>query len=362
MVIYDAQGRVSLTNAQADRLFGYGHGSLLSQPVEILLPEKQRGDNAGAARYFHLKNLPIGGERFECTGRKQDGSEFPIEVCLSFLDDGVQPSFSAAIRDITEQLQREGALRRLSGRLLQIQDDERRRIAREVHDSLGQYLAAAKMHLHALEKEQSQLPKPAPIADGKSFADLRSDDLHSDDLRSDDLRSDNQSFAAPTIQECIDILDKAIAEVRTVSYLLYPPMLDEVGLQSAVSGYVEGFAKRSGIATDLEIDPGLGRLPRDVELSLFRVLQECLTNIHRHSGSRTARVKLAKAGACTVLEIRDEGKGLPDGSLDKFHKDVGATLGVGLRGMSARMHQLGGKLELSSDTKGTAIIATVPAA
>jgi signal transduction histidine kinase len=293
------------------------------------------------ARYFHLKDLPIGGERFECIGRKRDGAEFPIEVSLSFLDDGGRPCFSAAIRDITEQREREGALRRLSGRLLQIQDDERRRIAREVHDSLGQYLAAAKMHLQALDQERPQSGN-ARSSGSPGF--------------------DSQDRGGPTIQECIEILDKAITEVRTVSYLLYPPMLDEVGLQSAISGYVEGFAKRSGIATDLEIDPDLGRLPREVELSLFRVLQECLTNIHRHSGSQTARVKLATDGANTVLEIRDDGKGMPDGSLEKFHKDLGTTLGVGLRGMSARMHQLGGKLELFSDAKGTAIIATVPAA
>ncbi len=220
----------------------------------------------------------------------------------------------------------EDRLRRLSGRLMQSQDDERRRIARELHDSLGQYLVASKMSL--------------------------------------DLASMNSSTSSDRIKECladaINQIERAISETRTISHLLHPPLLDEVGLESALVWYAEGFAKRSGIAVEVAIAPSIGRLATDIETAVFRVVQECLTNVHRHSGSQTASVKLYRADGDLRLEVRDEGHGMPTASLAAEGQ---SALGVGLQGIRERVLQLHGNLEIiSGDEKGTTIIATIPGA
>jgi signal transduction histidine kinase len=217
----------------------------------------------------------------------------------------------------------EQSLRELSGQLLRLQDEERRRLGRDLHDSLGQYLAVLKMGL---------------------------DSLH--------LTSQTEG-AGTQISECLRLAEESIREVRTISYLLYPPMLEEMGLSTAIPWYLEGFGKRSGIETTLDISPACRRLPRDVELAIFRVLQESLTNVHRHSGSATAQVRIRVEGGAVILEVADRGKGIPPASLEAGRDAVG-TLGVGLRGMHERMRQLGGKLELSSSAAGTTVVATVP--
>jgi signal transduction histidine kinase len=148
-------------------------------------------------------------------------------------------------------------------------------------------------------------------------------------------------------------------EVRTISYLLYPPMLEEVGLRSAIPWYIDGFSKRSGIQVESQIDPGLGRLSRDAELAIFRILQESLTNVHRHSESSTATVRLGLDGETVYLEVSDQGKGISPSVLEPG-EDSSNTLGVGLRGMIERMRQLGGSLDLSSDERGTTIRASMP--
>ena len=153
--------------------------------------------------------------------------------------------------------------------------------------------------------------------------------------------------------------DECIREVRTISYLLYPPMLEEMGLQMAIEWHVEGFTRRSGIQVDCEVQPDMGRLPRDIEVAVFRVFQESLTNVHRHSGSPTAQVRLWPEEANIVLEVKDEGKGAPPGVLE-FSGEALGTLGVGLRGMNERVRQLGGKLELSSSEKGMTLRAVIP--
>lgn len=161
------------------------------------------------------------------------------------------------------------------------------------------------------------------------------------------------------IGECDLILEQATREVRTMSYLFHPPMLEEMGLKSAVQSYLEGFRQRSGIKVDFQADPDFGRLSSDTELGLFRVLQESLTNVHRHSESPTAQVWLRIEDQTAVLEVLDQGKGVPAAILE-FSNDSIATLGVGLRGMNERLRQLGGKLELTSSSVGTRVRATVP--
>lgn len=215
----------------------------------------------------------------------------------------------------------ESALRELSGQLLRMQDEERRHLGRELHDTVGQYLASLKMRL---------------------------------DLMSGDV----DSIAAQQLNDCIGLVDQTISEVRTMSYLLYPPMLEEMGLETAIPWYLDGFAKRSGIQTTSDIPSGLGRLSRDVELAFFRVIQESLTNVLRHSASATAHVRLAVQDGIARVEVQDQGRGIPDIVLNSAG-DATGTLGVGLRGMSERMRQLGGKLAMLSNDSGSTIIATV---
>jgi len=213
------------------------------------------------------------------------------------------------------------AQRALSAKVLTLQDEERRKFARELHDSVGQQLAAMKMAISIL---QTRLPEDT------------------------------------TLQDCVKMLDDSIAETRTISHLLHPPLLDEAGLNSASRWFVEGFGKRSGIEVRLEINDGAGRLPESTELVLFRVLQESLTNVHRHSGAKRADVSLVTAGNQVILRVRDYGRGMPVAVLQSLRED-GSGGGVGLAGMTERIREIGGRLEVSSSALGTEIVARVPA-
>jgi signal transduction histidine kinase len=216
----------------------------------------------------------------------------------------------------------ERSLRELSVRLLKTQDEERRHLGRELHDSVGQYLAVLKMELEVLKAGTA----PASDAEQRRFAD------------------------------CLRLVDQSITEVRTMSYLLYPPMLEEMGLEMAISWYLDGFTKRSGVQTKLEMPQPVGRVQREAELAIFRILQESLTNIHRHSESPSAEVRLLKKEGELLIEINDQGKGLPSLVLEAV-RDSCETTGVGLRGMTERMRQLGGKLEVVSSSSGTTVRA-----
>ncbi len=221
---------------------------------------------------------------------------------------------------VRERVRAEGAQRALSARLLTLQDEERRRFARELHDSVGQQLAAMKMALSMLEK---RLPGDGLVLD------------------------------------CLKILDDSIAETRTISHLLHPPLLDEAGLNSAARWFVEGFANRSGIAVNLDIEDGERRFAESIELVLFRVLQESLTNVHRHSGAKRADVGLSTVGDNVVLKIRDYGCGLPAAVLQNLRQE-GPGRGVGLAGMTERIREIGGRLEVTSSAGGSEVVARVP--
>lgn len=227
--------------------------------------------------------------------------------------------------DITERRQAEQELRQLSGRLIRLEDEERRRIARELHDSTGQVLAALLMNLGAVQQSAARLGKKARRA----------------------------------LAESLDLAKQCSQEVRTVAYLLHPPLLEELGLISALRIFVEGYTRRSGIHVDLEAPADFGRLPQEIELALFRVAQECLTNVHRHSVSPTARVQLAREFDGVRLEVRDEGRGIPPEKLGKAGQ-VLPGLGVGIAGMQERLRQLGGRLEIASSDRGTTITAIIP--
>jgi len=221
--------------------------------------------------------------------------------------------------------QAEASLRRLSGRLLHLQDEERRRISRELHDSTAQALAGLAMNLSLLSDRVSALDPAARRALAESLA----------------------------------LTEQCAREIRTVSYLLHPPLLEEVGLASALRWYAEGFTKRSGIRVELDMPPELGPLPRDVEIALFRVAQESLANVHRHADSATACIRLVRSRAEILLEISDQGRGILPGVLEKS-AGGGAGLGVGIAGMWERVTQLGGQLTVSSTGQGTTVRATLP--
>lgn len=229
-------------------------------------------------------------------------------------------------RQQTEEALREGeaTLRRLSGQLLKTQDQERRRIARELHDSVGQSLAALEMNLKIL-------------AGSGWLQDARS----------------RQALA-----ESFALADQCLDEIRTISHLLHPPAL-ELGLPSALRSYVEGFAERSGIQVRLDVPPDFARFPADAEIALFRIVQEGLRNIHQHSGSPTAGICLAQDAEYLVLELSDQGQGMPH---ERLHRCNGHTAapGVGIAGMRERIRQLGGRLEVESSPRGTTVRALLP--
>ncbi|MBA3912301.1 MAG: CHASE3 domain-containing protein [Acidobacteriales bacterium] len=220
-------------------------------------------------------------------------------------------------------LRSQEATRHLSVRLMQLQDEERRKFSRELHDSLGQYLSSLKMNLSMLQNPR--VPQ------------------------------------GPLIEQSMPILDESIAETRTLSHLLHPPLLDECGLALAADWYVQGFAERSGLKVKIEIAKDGERLPREIELVLFRVLQESLTNIHRHAGSDTAEVLLRREAAQVTLSVRDQGRGFEAGVLERLMTD-GSGVGVGLAGIRERVREMGGDLVVRSSTNGTVLQVFIPIA
>jgi PAS domain S-box-containing protein len=218
--------------------------------------------------------------------------------------------------------QRTAALRHLSARVLTLQDAERRRIARELHDSFGQYLVGLKLNLGMLRQSPGRL----------------------------ELWAQSE-----------ELMERCVAEVRTLSYLLHPPMIDDVGLASAARWFVEGMGQRSGIQVTLHAPRDLARLPAEVELVLFRVMQEGLTNVHRHSGATAAEVVIRREQQQMILEVKDNGCGISPEGLARFEQ-TGAGMGVGISGMLERVRELGGTLKVEAGSHGTSLRVTIPLA
>jgi len=345
----DPDGRVRNWNNGAKRIKGYDSTEIIGKHFSCFYPEEDLRNGKPA---WELEVAAREG-RFEDEGWRvrKDGSRFWANVIITAIrdDNGKLIGFGKVTRDVTERMQiertlheevaqrreaelhlqnSEKSLRELSLHLLRTQDEERRRIGRDLHDSLGQCLTALKIKLEMLASPTGQ----------------------------------GNDEAASEIAECIHLAEESLKEVRTISYLMYPPMLEEMGLESAIRWYVDGFSARSGISTTFEVGDDFGRPQRDVELALFRVLQESLTNVHRHSGGRTAHIRLLMSNGAVTLEVTDTGKGIPTGLLEQSGQDWTGALGVGLRGMNERMRQLGGSLEVVSTEKGTTVTATVPPA
>lgn len=244
----------------------------------------------------------------------------------------VHQRLDGAVKERTRELEEKNrtlleqteTVRELSGRLLHMRDEERRHIAREMHDSVGQLAAAIRINMQGLTKEAPALSPGSNLA----------------------------------LAENISLTDQLVREVRTISYLLHPPLLDELGLSSALTWFVEGFAQRSKIEVSVELSPDFGRLPQDLEIHLFRIVQECLTNVHRYSGSLTANIRLHRLPGLVRLEVADQGTGIPQEKLKRI--ECQGILGVGISGMRERARQFDGRLEITSSSNGTIVVAIIP--
>jgi PAS domain S-box-containing protein len=313
----DDKNQILFANKATQAIFGWTTQELLGQGLGVLIPDDCRA-------------AACGGERIEALGKHKDGHTIAAEVSISKPSEDSRHARTTVLRDVTERKQAEDeirrrnqALRELSRQLLRSQDDERRRIARELHDGTNQNLAALKINLSLLQDTDA-------IQDAKSRR---------------------------IIAEALALTDQSSREIRSLSYLLHPPMLDELGLDSALQSYVEGFCQRTGIEVALRSPARIGRLTQDTETTVFRIVQEALGNIHRHSGSKRANISLERVGNEIRLEISDEGKG---GVVMAPMAPGRIKMGVGLLGMRERAQQLGGSLEVVSSSSGTAIFVRLP--
>jgi two-component system, NarL family, sensor kinase len=312
--------------------------SIFSVPLEKFIGAPLQDFVSGEHVEF-LKTMLAGAKIASTRGeiRLQRGTQRPRTIRLTLSPNselGIDMICAVAtelteIVDTNEALRvTETSLRQLSARLLQLQDEERRRIARDLHDITGQKIVVLTMSLDRLAR----------------MSELR------------------KTPAEETIRESRDLLDKISDEIRTLSYVLHPPLLDECGLPSAVRWYAEGFEKRSGIKVNVQIDAELRRLTPDVETALFRVVQESLTNVHRYSGSSNAQIRITEVDREVRLEVIDHGKGTKGAATQAAETPLGAArLGVGIPGMRERLNQIGGRLDVDFGTQGTRVLAIVPA-
>jgi len=313
--IRNAADKISYWNEGAERLYGWASEEVLNRSVheilrtefpvpllEILETDRWEGELRHTTKYGYQITVS---SRWTTLRDRNGKSEGWLEINT----------------DITARKRAEESARRLSGRILSLQDDERRRIARGLHDSLGQYLAALKMNLDVFRTSKDDKAKLA--------------------------------------SDCAEIVDKCLNETRTISHLLHPPLLDEAGFDSAARWYVDGFSQRSGIKVNLNLPQKLSRMHRDVEVALFRAVQECLTNVHRHSGSSAVDVRLSLSAKQIRLEIKDDGRGIPQERLRSLNQGA-ADAGVGLAGMRERIREFGGSLEIRSERAGVTVIVRIP--
>ena len=319
IVVRDRDGKIQSWNEGAEETYGWKKEDALGNAVHHLLKTQFPRPLKEMEEELHR----TGHWQGQLVHQHRDGRQLFVNSRWAFLEQNGQDVILEINTDISARKQSEDSLRQLSAYLMTLQDQERRRIARELHDSTGQKLAAAKLQLDTL------------------------------------IKSGNLKAYENSIVETAQWIDECFQEIRTLSQLLHPPLLDESGLTSATRWLVDGFSGRSKIRVDLEVAGEVGRLPQPVELALFRVIQESLSNIHRHSGAKTAQIKLSRTDGNVSLEIRDHGKGIPSELLSDSGPEK-RVLGVGILGMRERLSQLGGTLQIDSSQSGTTVKVSVP--
>jgi PAS domain S-box-containing protein len=312
----DARGCVVYCNLSLAQLLGVPRENVIGRYLQdFLSPEDQP---ACEKLLKENQSLPTEGEMHV---RLADGRLIPANFSFTALARD-KSATGVLITDLTAKKQ----IMEFAARLQTMQDEERRRLARELHDSVGQTLAALSMNIGIAQAQSHKL----------------------------------DALGARAISENAHLVDQLSREIRTISHLLHPPLLDVAGLVSALRWYVDGFSERSHIKVDLEIPKAFGRLPDEMEIAIFRIVQECLTNIHRHSGSPTATIRLVQEGDRLTIQVQDDGKGIP---LEKQRALIESGLGgVGFAGMRERLRQLGGTLEIRSEGRGTLVGATLKVA
>lgn len=304
----DARGCIVYCNLSLAQLLGVPREKVIGGNLQDLLDP---ADQPLCQKLQH--EVQSGSSEGEMNLRLADGSQIPANFSFSVLsrDKSATGVLITDLRLQKQQLEYASSLQR-------IQEEERKRIARDLHDSVGQLLAAIAMNISIVQAQSDKLDAKAARA-----------------------VSDNAKLVA-----------QASSEIRTISHLLHPPLLDLAGLASALRWYVDGFSERSHIKVDLEIPADLGRLPSDMEIAIFRIVQECLTNIHRHSGSATAAIRLFWEDERLIVQVEDYGKGIPAEKKQELESGRG---GVGFGGMRERVRQLGGILEIRSQGSGTLV-------
>jgi PAS domain S-box-containing protein len=347
------EGIITSWNAGAERLFGYTANEAVGQHISLIIPVNRRDEET-----VIIDRIKRGEriEHFDTVRVRKDKKTLDISLTISPVRDssGKIVGASKIARDITQRKQMERELREsegryrtladaldtqvqfrtqelekrnlelrdLSGLLLESQDAERRHIARELHDSSGQTLTALGLQLARISE------------DAKKYPALTQD-----------------------LQNAEQLVQHLARELRTTSYLLHPPLLDETGISSALSWYVQGLAERSSLEIDLQIPDNFGRLPSEMELVIFRLVQECLTNIHRHSGSKTALIRVEREEKAVRVKVEDQGRGM---SPERLAAIQSQGTGVGIRGMRERVRHLRGDLLIESNDSGTKVYATLP--
>jgi PAS domain S-box-containing protein len=319
IMIVGLDGTIRYWNRGAERLYGWRKKHALGISADELLRTELPEDIA------EVRAAILRGKRWEgdLSQRRRDGTVITVLSRWSLCHDqmGDASGILQISSDITGHRRAERQLRRLSSYLLRLQDEERRRIARELHDSVGQLLAALEMNLSRLEPKDSELAK--------------------------------------IVADSSQLTREASRQLRSLSYLLHPPLLDEAGLGAALGWYVTGFSERSGINIDVEADSELSKLPQELQVTIFRIVQECLTNVHRHSGSRTAKIRVRHSPPKVRILVEDSGCGIPK-ELTQSNGEAAPVPGVGILGMRERVRQFGGKFAVTRLSQGTRVEATLP--
>jgi len=322
VTLVDPGGNILAWNPSAERLYGWKEMEAIGKPfLELVKAELPRP-------LAQIENIlrQEGYWEYELKETTRQGAQITVASRWAAWRDSAGATLGRLHleTDLTKAKRIEQELRIVSGHLLNLRDEERRKLGRDLHDSAGQLLSMAKLNL-SLAQEHLDSASPR----GNAY-----------------------------LTECCGLIDQALSEVRTISYLLHPPLLEELGLAGVLPWYVSGFSERSRIKVTLDIPKEMGRLPREIELGLFRIMQECLTNVHRHSNSSTASICLSFANKQVRLKVEDQGKGMAATTAESSNQ--GRSSGVGLNGIRERVTNLGGHMQIRSGDWGTSVEVVFP--